>query len=140
MKKLSMCAVLTIATITLSCAQEKKVPENIVKAFEKEHPNTKVFWDAEKDGFEAEFELNGKDASENYDFNGNKIASEIEVKKSEMPQAIFQYISEKYPKNKIKETAKITDANQMVTYEVELKIDGKKQDLLFSSTGEFIKI
>jgi len=140
MKNLSVYALLAISTITTSCAQEKKVPENIVKAFEKEHPNTKVSWDFEKEGYEAEFEINEKDASESYDFNGKKIASEIEIEKRELPQNILQYLSKNYPKNKIKETAKITDSNKVITYEVELKIDGKKQDLLFSSTGNFIKI
>ena len=66
--------------------------------------NTKVSWDFEKEGYEAEFEINEKDASESYDFNGKKIASEIEIEKRELPQNILQYLSKNYPKNKIKET------------------------------------
>jgi hypothetical protein len=35
------------------------------------------------------------------------------------------YISTTYPYKKIKETAKITDDKKVITYEAEIKIDGK---------------
>ncbi len=140
MKKSVMAIMVAFTSIIMSCAQEKKVPQNVRNAFEKAHPNVKVSWEVEKDGYEAEFEINGKDASENYDFEGNKTASEIEISENELPQNVLTYLAKEYPKSKVRETAKITDIQQAVTYEVELKIDGKKQDLLFSSSGEFIKI
>jgi hypothetical protein len=39
----------------------------VKEAFSKEYPNTKVAWDIETDGFEAEFKLNGKEASVDYE-------------------------------------------------------------------------
>jgi hypothetical protein len=37
-----------------------------------------------------------------------------------------------HPYKKIKETAKITDDIKVITYEAEIKIDGKDCDLIFS--------
>lgn len=112
----------------------------VTEAFAKEYPNTKVAWDIEDDGYEAEFKLNGKDASADYDKNGNKLATEIEVSESELPTSALSYLKTNYPKNKIKETAKIIDSKNVVTYEAEIKIDGKNSDLLFDANGNFLKI
>ncbi|NHN24980.1 hypothetical protein FIA58_004745 [Flavobacterium jejuense] len=139
MKKLSFTVIIAISSMALSQAQEKKVPDAVIKAFKKEHPNVKASWDIEKKGFEAEFKMNGKDASENYSSNGKKMATEIEIEEKELPKKALEYVLKNYPNKKIKETAKITDANGTITYEIELKIDTKNTDLLFDSNGEFIK-
>lgn len=141
MKKVVLFALIAISTV--GCAQSKEkndIPKAVTEAFAKEYPNTKVDWDVEDDGFEAEFKLNGKDASADYDKNGNKLATEIEVSENELPASALTYIKTNYPKNKIKETAKITDSKSVVTYEAELKINGKNSDLLFDAAGNFIKI
>jgi hypothetical protein len=141
MKKVVLFALMAI--ITGSCAQTKEnknVPKIVSDAFAKEYPNTKVAWDVEADGFEAEFKLNGKEASADYDKMGKKRATEIEIAQNEMPKSALTYISIKYPKNKIKETAEITDVKGVITYEAEIKIDGKNSDLLFDAKGSFIKI
>ena len=141
MKKVILLA--GIAISSASCAQSKEnkvVPKVVSEAFAKEYPNTKVEWDIEDDGFEAEFKLNGKDASADYDKNGNKLAIEIEVNESELPTSVLTYIKTNYPNQKIKESAKITDSKNVVTYEAEIKIDGKNSDLLFDAKGSFLKI
>ena len=141
MKKVILLA--GIAISSASCAQSKEnkvVPKVVSEAFAKEYPNTKVEWDIEDDGFEAEFKLNGKDASADYDKNGNKLAIEIEVNESELPTSVLTYIKTNYPNQKIKESAKITDSTNVVTYEAEIKIDGKKSDLIFDTNGKLIEI
>lgn len=141
MKKVILLAAIAISTV--SCAQgkdKKDVPKVVTDSFAKEYPNTKVDWDIEDDGFEAEFKLNGKDASADYDKNGNKLATEIEISEVEFPATALTYLKSTYPKSKIKETAKITDAKNVVTYEAEIKIDGKNTDLLFDASGNFIKM
>jgi hypothetical protein len=141
MKKIILLAAIAISTVGCAQSKEKKeVPKVVTEAFAKEYPNTKVAWDIEDDGFEAEFKLNGKDASADYDKNGNKLATEIEVNESELPSSVLTYLKTNYPKNKIKETAKIIDSKNVVTYEAEIKIDGKNSDLLFDANGSFLKI
>ena len=141
MKKVILLAAIAISSV--GCAQSKEnkeVPKVVTEAFAKEYPNTKVDWDIEEDGFEAEFKLNGKEVSADYDKNGNKLATEIEITESELPASALTYLKTNYPKSKIKETAKITDSTNVVTYEAEIKIDGKNSDLLFDANGRFLKI
>jgi hypothetical protein len=133
----------TLAITAIGCAQskgKKEVPKVVKEAFQKEYPNTKVAWDIEKDSFEAEFKMNGKEASANYDKLGHKLATEIEIKESELPAKALTYISTTYPYKKIKETAKITDDKKVITYEAEIKIDGKDCDLIFDASGKFLKL
>jgi hypothetical protein len=132
-----------IAVTAIGCAQSKdknEVPKVVKEAFQKEYPNTKVEWDIEDDGFEAEFKLNDKEASANYDKVGHKLATEITIKESELPAKALTYIATTYPNKKIKETAKITDNKKVITYEAEVKIDGKDCDLIFDVSGKFLKL
>lgn len=139
MKK-TVLSTLAIVSIALSQAQEKKVPNVVLKAFEKEHPKVKANWDIEPNGFEAEFKIDGIAISENYSTDGIKHETEVEIIEKELPANALAYVLKNYPRNKIKEAAKITDAKQTITYEIELKIDTKNRDLLFDAQGNFIKM
>ena len=133
----------TLAITAIGCAQfkdKKEVPKVVKEAFQKEYPNTKVAWDNEEDGFEAEFKLNGKETSVDYDKADHKLATEIEIIESELPAKALTYISTTYPNRKITETAKITGDKKVITYEVEIKIDGKDCDLIFDASGKFLKL
>ena len=141
MKKVVLFALMATGLVGFAQSKEKKeVPKMVQEAFQKEYPNTKVSWDIEKDGYEAEFKLNGKDASVNYDKKGIKIDTEIAITENEVPKAAVEYVKKQYPKSKIKECAKITDAKNAVSYEIEIKMDKKESDVLFDSKGNFIKI
>ena len=140
MKKVILFATLALSAISFAQIKDKnQVPKVVKDAFQKEYPNTKVDWDIEDDGFEAEFKMKGKDASANYDKTGQKLATEIEIKESELPSKALSYISTTYPNKKIKETAKITDNKNVITYEAEISIGGKNSDLLFDASGKFLK-
>ena len=65
--------------------------------------------------------------------------TQIEIKESELPAKALAYIAATYPNKKIKETAKITDNKNVITYEAEVKIDGKGSDLIFDASGNFLK-
>lgn len=141
MKNVILLGAMAFCTISFAQSKVKKnVPQVVKEAFQKEYPNTKVDWDIEKDGFEAEFKMNGKDASVNYDKLGHKLATEMQIIENEMPSKALSYIVATYPKAKIKETAKITDNKNVVTYEAEVKINGKDTDLIFDASGKFIKM
>ena len=140
MKNLILVAAMAISTVGFAQTKDKKeVPKVVKEAFQKEYPNTKVKWDVEKDGFEAEFKMNGKEASADYDKAGHKLATEIEISKTEFPAKALTYIATTYPNKKIKEMAKITDNKNVITYEAEVKIDRKDSDLIFDASGNFLK-
>ena len=69
-----------------------------------------------------------------YDASGNKTENEMDIKNSELPVAVTDYIIKNYKGEKIKEAAIITKANGEVNYEAEVK----GMDLLFTKEGKFI--
>jgi hypothetical protein len=138
MKKLALMTVAVLIT-TFAFAQkvkEKEVPTSVKTAFQNNFPQAKVEqWEKEGVNFEAEFELNNSEQSVVFDDQGNLLETEIEIGISQLPKGVLEYVKANYQGQNIKEVAKITDAKGTVTYESEIK----GMDLLFDSTGKFIK-
>lgn len=115
--------------------KEKDVPTAVVAAFHKQFPEAKeVKWEKEKENYEASFDLKKVDNSVVFDESGKFIESEIEIKMSELPKGVVEYVQKTYSQ-KVKEAAKITAANGTVTYEAEIK----GMDLHFDKDGKFLK-
>lgn len=132
-------------SVTMVAQSEKKskkvtVPATVTEMFKKEFPNKKAKWGMEDGDYEAEFKINGSDASAVYNAEGHRKALEIDIKISELPAAALEYLKKNYPTNKITESAKITDDKNVVTYEAEINKDGKSYDVLLDANGKFIKI
>lgn len=144
MKKVFSILVISISTVLFAQTEGKStklvVPAAIKETFAKEFPSKKAHWEMENGNYEAEFSLNGNDTSALFDTKGHRKALEIAIKKDELPAVVLVYLKKNYPTNKITETAKITDDKKVITYEVEIKKDGKLYDTLFDGTGSFIKI
>lgn len=122
-----------------ACAQKVKeanVPTAVKDSFKKSYKDAKeAKWEKEGANFEAEFEIGETEQSVLIDASGRILETEVEIKVEELPTAVKDYITKNYKDAKIKEAAKITDTKGMVNYEAEIK--GK--DLIFDSTGKFIK-
>jgi major membrane immunogen (membrane-anchored lipoprotein) len=115
-------------------------PSIVIQSFHREFPNKKAEWGMEKGDYEAEFKLNGSEAAAVYDKSGHRKELEIEIKHSEFPAAVLDYLKKNYPTDKITEATKMTNAKNAITYEAEITKKGKKQDVLFDASGKFIKI
>jgi hypothetical protein len=138
MKKLALMAVAAMIT-SLTFAQkmqEKDVPAPVKNAFQKQYPTASdVKWDKEGEKFEASFDLNKTDNSVLFDAQGNILETEVEIELNQLPKGVLEYVKANYKGQKVKEAAKITDAQGKVTYEAEIK----GMDLLFDANGKFIK-
>jgi hypothetical protein len=138
MKKLVLMMVAAMIT-SLTFAQkmqEKDVPAPVKAALQKQYPNaSEVKWDKEGEKFEASFDLNKIDNSVLFDSKGNILETEEEIELTQLPKEVLEYVINNYKGQNVKEAAKITDANGIVTYEAEIK----GMDLLFASNGKFIK-
>jgi hypothetical protein len=116
---------------------QDKVPASVIAAFSKDHPSVKVDeWEKEKNNFEAEYKMNGRDHSVVYDAKGELVESEDEIAPDDLPEAARQYIVKNYKNARVKEAARITSASGVITFEADLG----KQDLLFDNSGKFITI
>jgi hypothetical protein len=139
---LMMAIVFSVSLLAQTEEKEKKVsvPSVVSSNFAKEFPGKKAKWGMEDGGYEAEFKINGSEASVVYDKTGHRKELELEIKTTELPANALEYVKKNYPAIKISEAAKITDNKNVVTYEAEIKKDGKKNDLIFDASGKFIKI
>jgi uncharacterized membrane protein YkoI len=144
MKKvfLTMAIAFSVTLFAQTETKSKKVivPANVKEVFAKEFSGKKSKWGMEDGDYEAEFKINGSDASAVYDKKGHRKQLEVAIKKTELPSAVLDYLKKNYPTNKITETAKITDDKDVATYEAEIGKDGKSYDVLFDANGKFIKI
>ncbi len=115
----------------------QNVPKAIEDKFAAAYPGAKeVEWEAEEGNWEAEYEMGEDEGSVTYDVQGNLVETEIQMAPEDLPQAIRNYVAQHAGGKKIKEAAKITDANGKVTYEAEA--GGK--DYLFDDAGNFLKM
>jgi len=135
MKNLILSAVFAVFTLT-AFAKGDDVPSAVKTKFASLYPTVKkAKWDKEEANYEASFELNEVETSVLFDANGNVLETETEIAVSALPNGVADYISKNYAGQKIKETAKIVDANGVITYEAEVKAG----DLIFDATGNFLK-
>ncbi len=111
-------------------------PEAVKTAFNKAFPRAgQVKWEKEGAGYEANFMNDGKQLSTVYRTDGVLQETEITINPSELPAEAAKYIADHYPSSKIKSVAQLTQPGGKWYYEVELE----KMDVLFDTTGKFIK-
>lgn len=79
--------------------------------------------------------MNKTEQSVLFDAQGNLLETEVEIKLTQLPKGVLEYVKANYKGQKVKEAAKISDAKGTLTYEAEIK----GMDLLFDSNGKFIK-
>jgi len=116
------------------------VPNAVKTAFQKQFPNAKkVKWEKEKTNeYEVSFKLDRKEVSALYLSDGKLIEVETEIFDTELPKPVVESLNKKYPNIKISEVSKIERSDNSIVYEAELKIGGKKIDLLFDEKGNVI--
>jgi len=129
--------VLAISLAVLAQTGDKAMPPAAAKAaFAKAFPGAeKAKWEKEKKGYEVEFSLGGKQMSAVYDKTGAIKETEEDIKTDALPAAVVSYVKTHYPKETIKEAAKITLPNGELNYEAEVN----KKDLIFDANGKFIR-
>lgn len=108
------------------------VPEAVLKAFQVKFPAAQdVDWELENPTeYEAEFELNGAEMSASFDAAGKWLATETEIRVSDLPAPVQAALQGK----KVKEAAKIERADGSTVYEAEVK----RKDLLLDAAGKML--
>lgn len=138
MRKIAFLFIL-IFCFQISYGQKVKnehIPLPVKDAFQILYPNAdKVKWGKEGQNYEANLKVNKKEISVIFDSNGKLIGKEEDIEISELPTNAREYLSKNFPKSKIREIEKDTDARGIISYEVEVR--GK--ELIFDASGNFIK-
>ncbi len=136
MQKTGLSLVALLFGIITACAQQK-APAEVQNAFKQKYPEAKsVQWEMENDNeWEAEFKMNGREMSANFDLQGNWQQTETEVKMSELPVAVSDAIKTQFAGYKAEEPEKIEMANGEVAYEVALEKDDEEWEVVFAADG-----
>lgn len=131
-----MASMLIVSCANAQKIKEAEVPTAVKEGFKKHFASVKAEgWEKEGANFEAEFDLNKVETSALFDPNGNLLETESEIAVAALPNTVTEYLVKNYKGEKVKEAAKITEANGKVKYEAEIK--GK--DILFDESGNLLK-
>ncbi len=124
-----------------ACGQKKTdVPANVISAFGQKFPTAqKVKWDKENaTEWEAEFKMDNKEYSANFNTDGQWMETEYEISTSEIPEAVNEALNTYYQGYKVEE-AEISETANGQVYEFEIKKDKEKMEVAFNTDGSLVK-
>jgi hypothetical protein len=126
MKQLTILATVLLGMFILttqSKAQQVHPTSKAKKAFQQKFPNARnVNWGKETSAvFEAEFTLNGKHMSANFDKQGNWKETETPISNSQLPNAVKQAYKKGHKVADLKQAYKVAQPGKTV-YELEIKM------------------
>lgn len=137
MKKSIGILTLFISSALLSCAQS--TPAKVAESFQAKFPTAKsVKWEMENDKeWEAEFKMDGKEYSANFDLDGTWMETEWEIKKSELPEMVKATLKNDFTGFEIEEIEMCEKPN-FRGYALELEKGEQKFDIVFDENGKVI--
>ncbi|MEI7424115.1 MAG: PepSY-like domain-containing protein [Prolixibacteraceae bacterium] len=141
MKKLMTVMIcLTMVVFTYGQKAGTEIPAAAKSAFSAKFPTAKkVKWSVEKPGeFEVDFTLNNVEQSALVDPKGNIIETEIEIKESELPQAVKAALAKDFAGYKKDEFTKVTDAKGVVAFEMQVIKGKEKLAVEFDANGKLL--
>ncbi len=141
MKKLLALLVCVTFVVGVSAQKPKEeIPAAAKAGFAAKYPAAKsVKWSIEKPGeFEVDFTLNKVEQSVLIDPKGNLIESEIEIRESELPQAVKATLAKDFAGYKLDEVTKATDAKGVVAFEMQAAKGKDKLAVEFDANGKLL--
>ncbi len=139
-KKLMILLVLVSTMSITACAQNKNVPEEVKTTFNQKFPDAKkVSWDKENaKEWEAEFKMNGKKYSANFDNKGNWKETEYKISKSDIPAAVNKTLIGEFNDYNIEE-GEVSETANGIVYEFALENDEVDMEVAISAKGKVLK-
>lgn len=140
MRKLSFLLALAVMILSQACAQQKEAPTKVKNSFTQKFPNAKkVKWDKENaTEWEAEFKMNGKEYSANFNSDGTWKETEYKIKKSEIPAVVKQTLNSQFAGYDI-EKVEVSKKPEGLVYELKLEKDDTDMEVAISSNGKVLK-
>jgi hypothetical protein len=131
-------AVVLIASMQ-ACTQTEDVPGKVKTAFAEQFSNTtKISWDKENETeWEAEFKMNGKEYSANFDNNGNWKETEYEIEESEIPTVVKNTLNSEFVDYEV-DDIEVSETPEGVFYEFELEKGRDEIDVIINKNGNII--
>ncbi len=143
MKNIIFLLVTLLITGGVASAQKltvDKVPAEVRQAFMKKFPTVyKYSWEMEEENYEVSFKLDGKEASADFDATGAWLESEVEIHKSDLPQAITDAIQRDFPGFETEEVVKGETPVKGTFYEVKVEKSEEEYEAIYSESGTLLE-
>jgi len=124
-----------------ACSQSgKEVPVNVKSAFSQKFPGaSKVKWGKENENeWEAEFKMDGRKYSANFNNNGSWMETEYAVTKKEIPDAVKASLEKEFAGYKIEES-EISETAEGKVYEFAIENGKSEMEVSVDEAGKIIK-
>lgn len=119
---------------------QSNIPAVVVNAFQIKYPNAKeVVWKMDRENYRVDFKLNGTENKMVIDYKGGVLIHARDLIKSEIPSAVLETVRKKLGIDEFADADKVSVADQSVTYELRIVLDGKDNFFWISETGELKK-
>lgn len=141
MKKIFSWAILCLFSMVAVHGQKLSVPDAVLKAFKAKFPAAKQLkWNKENaKEYEAEFMLDNNKTSANFDPDGRWKETETIIPVTELPNAVTNAIMTRFKDALITEADRIEKPGARTVYEADIKLAGKKKEVLLKEDGTFMK-
>jgi hypothetical protein len=116
-------------------------PAVVSKAFENKFPGAeKVKWDKENaHEYEAEFTLGGSKMSASFDETGKWLETETSITMRQVPDVVQASFNRDHPKAVVKGCSRIEKADGKFSYEIEMMVNSKIQEVHYADDGTALK-
>jgi len=133
-------AVIAICSLNSFGQTGKDAPAIVKAAFVKKFPTaTNVKWGKENEKeWEAEFKMDGKEYSANYDNDGKWLETEHEISAGEIPATVNATLEKEFAGYKVVES-EISEKATAKQYEFEVKKGDDKFEVAIDLTGKVLK-
>ena len=124
-----------------ACGQDNKiVPKEVTSAFSQKFPNaSKVKWSMENNKeWEAEFKIDNKKYSANFDIKGVWLETEYKINKNEIPASVKTTLQKEFKGYKIEES-EISETALGKVYEFELEKGESELEVAIDLNGKVVK-
>ncbi len=123
-----------------ACGQKDNVPTKVKTAFTEKFPEAKkVEWGQESTTeWGAEFKMDGKDYSANFDNEGNWKETEYAINKTDIPVAVKTVLNSQYKAYDIEE-AELSEKAGSKMFEFHLKHGDTRIEVAISPDGKVVK-
>ncbi|WP_276495734.1 PepSY-like domain-containing protein [Pontibacter litorisediminis] len=116
-----------------------EVPEGVKTQFASLYPDVKnPDWDEEDAGFEAEFELGGRERSVLFSPSGQLLQVEEEIAANSLPPQVLAYMQQYFDKYTVDESSLVKEGGT-TRYVVELEHRNQEVELTFDQSGNLIE-
>lgn len=139
MKKYSFILTAILLAFSLPACSQDHVPASVKTAFCKKFPTVrKAHWAMEgKTEWEAEFTLNGKDLSANFDLQGNWKETETSLRETRLSTKVMETLSDQFPGYTVQGVS-LTETPKYKAFEIVIEKGESKLEVTINKKGDLI--